>query len=80
MNQTVIKPKTTREVKKFLKPPLSNSSIVIYFTEKDKRPFVLTEDKEGISIQQEYKLTNKWRLTKDKLDRVIIVTSETDLP
>lgn len=72
--QIIFKPKSTREVKKYLKPPLSQTSAVIYFTE-DHKPFLLGPDGSGISTQAGFKLGEDWKLTEDKLSRILIITS-----
>lgn len=76
--KVIIKPASKRQVRRFLKEPLSRTSAVIYFTEKDRRPFLLGPDGGGISAGGEFRLTKKWRLTKDKLDRIFIIAAEKD--
>ncbi len=76
--KVIIKPVSKRQVKRFLKKPLAQTSAVVYFTEKDHKPFLLSPDGGGISVSGEFRLTKKWKLTKDKLDRIFIITAEED--
>jgi hypothetical protein len=73
--QIIMKPKSVRELKKYLKPPLSEMSAVVYFTEKNNKPFLL--DREGgISAKGEYRLPRNWKPSDEKLDRIFIITVE----
>lgn len=74
--KVIIKPVSKGQVRRFLREPLSHTSAVIYFTEKDRRPFLLGPDGGGISAGGEFRLTGKWKLTKDKLDRIFIIAAE----
>lgn len=76
--QVVFKPRTVREVKRFLKDPLAKSSAVIYFADGDSKPFLLGPPGAGISSGAEFKLKKKWKLRKDKLPRIFIITNEDD--
>lgn len=77
--KVITKPASKRQVRRFLKEPLSKTSAVVYFTEKDQRPFLLGPDGGGVSAGAEFKLSDKWKLTKKKLDRIFIIASEEDL-
>lgn len=77
--KVIIKPVSTRQVKRFLKKPLSQTSAVIYFAEKDSRPFLLGPDGGGVSAGGQFGLSENWKLTKDKLDRIFIIASEKDV-
>lgn len=76
--KVIIKPVSKRQVKRFLKKQSAPTSAVVYFTKKDQRPFLLSPDGGGISADGEFKLTSKWKLTKDKLNRIFIITAEED--
>jgi hypothetical protein len=76
--KVIIKPVSKRQVKRFLKKPFAQTSAVVYFTEKDQKPFLLSPEGGGISASGEFKLTKKWKLTKDKLDRIFIIAAEED--
>ena len=73
--QVIFQPKSMREVRKYLKEPLARNSAVIYFTGKDRRPFLLGS-KGGISSHAEFKLAGKWKLSSDKLGRIYIIVDE----
>lgn len=75
---TIIKPKSTKEVAKYLKPPLSKTSVVIYFAEKDNRPFMLDAEG-GISPKAEYRLSRPFEALNVKLDRITIMTMDTGI-
>jgi hypothetical protein len=75
----IIKAKSKRQVRRYLKNPLAKTSAVIYFTGNDQRPFILSPKGGGISSGGEFKLTKKWKLSKDKLDRIFIIASEEDV-
>jgi hypothetical protein len=76
--KVIIKPVSKRQVKRFLKKSLAKTSAVVYFTEKDQKPFLLSPGGGGLSVSGDFKLTKKWKLTKDKLDRIFIITAEED--
>lgn len=76
LKRTVILPKSTGQVKKHLKPPLSSKSAVVYFTRKDGMPFLLDSSGGGYSPMSEFRLKENWKLSKDKLDRIVIITVE----
>jgi hypothetical protein len=73
--QIVIKPRSVRQVKRYLKEPLSLCSAVIYFSEKDDTPYLL-DPEGGISSGGRFRLTENWQLSADRLERIVIVTSE----
>lgn len=77
--KVIIKPISKRQVKRFLKEPLSHRSAVIYFTEKDHKPFLLDAEGGGISAGGDFRLTKKWKLTKEKLDRIFVIAAEDDV-
>jgi len=77
--KVILKAVSKRQVKRFLKGPLSHKSAVVYFTERDHRPFLLGSNG-GISVGGEFRLTKKWKLKKDKLQRIFIITTEADIP
>jgi hypothetical protein len=74
--RTIILPNSTRQVKKHLKPPLSNKSAVVYFTRNGGMPFLLDSSGGGYSPMYEFRLKKDWRLSKDKLKRIVIITVE----
>jgi hypothetical protein len=76
--KVIIKARSKRQVRRYLKNPLADRAAVIYFTEKDQRPFILSPGGGGISASGEFKLTKKWKLSKEKLDRIFIIASEAD--
>ena len=61
-----------------MKKSLAKTSAVVYFTEKDHKPFLLSPGGGGLSANGDFRLTKKWKLTKDKLDRIFIITTEED--
>ena len=75
--KVMMKASSVRQVKRYLKSPFSDRSAVIYFTEKERRPFILT-NRGGISADGRYGLLKGWKLTKDKLDRIFIVAAVED--
>jgi hypothetical protein len=76
--KVIIKPVSKRQVRRFLKKPLAKTSAVVYFTEKDHKPFILSPSGGGLSANGDFRLTKKWKLTKDKLDRIFIIATEED--
>jgi hypothetical protein len=76
--KVIIKPVSTRQVRRFLREPLSQRAAVIYFTERDHRPFILDGEGGGISAGGDFRLTNSWKLTKEKLGRIFVITAEED--
>lgn len=75
---TIIKPKTTKEVVKYLKPPLSKTSAVLYFAEKDNRPFILDAEG-GLSSKAEYRLSKPFEALGARIDRITILTMESNV-
>ena len=73
---TVIKPKTAKEVAKYLKPQLSKTSAVIYFAEKDNRAFLLDAEG-GLSSRAEYRLSKPFEALSAKIERITILTMDT---
>ena len=78
--KVILKAVSKRQVNRFLKEPLSHKSAVVYFTERDHRPFLLGPNGGGISVGGKFQLTKKWKLKKDKLQRIFIITTEADIP
>jgi hypothetical protein len=73
--QIILKPKSVRELRKYLKPPLSEVSAVIYFYGNGYRPFLLDQSG-GISSGAEYRLRDDFKIKSDMLDRIVVVTVE----
>lgn len=78
--KVILKAVSKRQVKRFLNGPLSHKSAVVYFTERDHKPFLLGPNGGGISVGGEFRLTKKWKLKEDKLQRIFIITTEEDIP
>lgn len=76
--KVIIKPASTGQVKRYLKEPLSRRSAVIYFTEKDHRPFILDAEGGGISAGGDFRLASGWKLTREKLGRIFVIAAEGD--
>jgi|GEM_PF-2914389 len=75
--KVMMKASSMRQVKRYLKKPLSERSAVIYFTEKERKPFILNNGG-GLSADGRHGLLKRWKLTRDKLDRIFIVAAIED--
>ncbi len=78
--KVIFRPRSKREVLRYLRKPLADTSAVIYFTEADRKPFLLDGDGGGIAAGGAFRLSDRWKLTRDKLERIYIIAAEEDYP